>query len=85
MDSGTVSDDDIRAARDAWLLARPLGERDGPEYAFLLNLVQTQSRAIAAAFRAELAGRGERSAAADGAGHAGGPARTGQHEVAPPD
>lgn len=65
MDIGTVSDEDIRAAKDAWLLARPRGERDGVEHAFLLNLVQAQSRQLAAAFRAERAGGAARRAQPD--------------------
>ena len=81
MDMGAVTDDDVRAARDAWLLVRPLGEREGPEYAFLLNLVQAQSQQLAVAFRAELAGRTD---PADRAGGAGGPARAGQPDGSTP-
>lgn len=72
---GAVTDDDIRAARDAWLRVRPLGEREGPEYAFLLNLVQAQAHQLAAAFRAERAGRADR---------AGGQTRTGRPEGSSP-
>lgn len=81
---GAVTDDDIRAARDAWLRVRPLGERDGPEYAFLLNLVQAQSQQLAAAFRAERAARAERAGRADPADRAGGQARTGRPDGSSP-
>lgn len=65
MDMATVSDDDIRVAKEDWLRARPLGERDGPEYAFLLGLVQAQARQLAAAFRAAHEGRAARSGQPD--------------------
>jgi hypothetical protein len=61
MDNSTVSDDDIRAARESWLLVRPLAEREGPEYAFYLNLVQEQSRRLAASFRADRAAGHDRT------------------------
>ncbi|MGW6130040.1 hypothetical protein ACWFNE_08450 [Cellulomonas sp. NPDC055163] len=84
MDMGRVSDDDIRAARDAWLLVRPPGEREGPEYAFLLNLVQAQSRQLAAEFRAARSGPAERAGRADPSDRAGGQARSGRPDGAPP-
>ena len=59
MGHDTITDAEVRAARDAWEAARPRGEREGAEYAAYVDLVRRQSAQVAAAFRARARTRQE--------------------------
>ena len=51
MDDATITDADIRWARDEWLRARPGAQRTGREYDFYLGLVHAQAQHVAEQFR----------------------------------